>query len=111
MGWCHTAWHLVWLYVRDGDLIMGMSMEDRYYIPEDDDEEFEEAVAELLNGDYNPDLEENIKEAFLNDAFFGLHWDSLVNAIQKNEKEKIGLIISTCLYEYWEDRAERDCHP
>lgn len=89
---------------------MGMSIEDRYYIPEDDDD-FDEQVAELLNGDYNPDLEENIKEAFLNDAFFGSHWDTLVTALQNNNKELIGIIVSTCIYEYWESRAEYDCHP
>lgn len=88
-----------------------MYTEDRYYEPEDpDDEDFDEQVAELLNGDYSPDLPENIMEAFCNDAFFGSHWDTLVEAIQKNEKEKIGLIICTCLYEYWEDSAQRAIH-
>ena len=85
-------------------------MEDRYYEPEDD-EDFEEQIAELLNGEYNPDLEENIKEAFLNDAFFGDHWDALVTALQSNNKEMIGVIVSTCIYEYWENRAELDCQP
>jgi hypothetical protein len=89
---------------------MGMSMHDRYYEPEDN-EDFEEEVAELLNGEYNPDLEENIKEAFLNDAFFGSHWDTLVNALQNNNKEMIGVIVSTCIYEYWESKAEKDCQP
>ena len=89
-----------------GVLIMGMSMHDRYYEPEDE-EDFDEEIAELLNGDFSPDLEENIKEAFMNDAFFGDHWATLVEALQNNEKEKIGLIISTCIYEYWENSAER----
>ena len=48
-----------------GVLIMGMSMHDRYYEPEDE-EDFDEEIAELLNGDFSPDLEENIKEAFMN---------------------------------------------
>lgn len=89
---------------------MGMSMHDRYYEPEDD-EDFDEQVAELLNGDYNPDLEENIKDAILDDALFGNHWDALVTAIQTNNKEVIGIIVSTCIYEYWESRAESDCRP
>ena len=89
---------------------MGMSMHDRYYEPEDD-EDFDEQVAELLNGDYNPDLEENIKDAILDDALFGNHWDALVTAIQTNNKEVIGSIVSTCIYEYWESRAESDCRP
>jgi hypothetical protein len=89
---------------------MGMSMHDRYYIPKDD-EDFDEQVAEMLNSEYSPDLPENIKEAFLNDALFGSHWDSLVDALQKNEKERIGLIVSTCIYEYWERKAEKDCQP
>jgi len=89
---------------------MGMHIEDRYYEPQDpDDTEFDEEIVELLNGDYSPDLEQNIHEAFCNDAFFGKHWDTLVEAIQKNEKEKIGLIITTCIYEYWEDSAQRAC--
>jgi uncharacterized protein (DUF608 family) len=94
-----------------GVLIMGMHIEDRYYEPDDpEDDEFDEQLAELLNGDYSPDLEENIKEAFMNDAFFGDHWATLVEALQNNEKEKIGLIISTCIYEYWENSAERAIH-
>ena len=86
-------------------------LEQPYNEAEDDQAEFDEQVAELLNGDYNPDLPDNIKEAFLNDAFFGKHWDALVDAIQKNEKAVVGLIINTCIYEYWESRAESDCHP
>jgi hypothetical protein len=89
---------------------MGMSMEDRYYEPEDD-EDLEEQIAELLNGDYSPDLPENIQEAISDDALYGDHWDTLVEALQKNDKEKIGLIVSTCIYEYWETRAEMACHP
>ena len=85
-----------------------MNQEDAYYEPEDE-ENFDEEIAELLNGDYNPDLEENIKEAFLNDAFFGSHWDTLVTALQTNNKEMIGILVSTCIYEYWEFRAESDC--
>jgi len=86
-------------------------LESPYNEAEDEQAELDEQIAELLNGDYNPDLPENIKEAFLNDAFFGAHWDALVDAIQKNEKAVIGLIITTCLYEYWENRAEQDCQP
>jgi len=86
-------------------------LESPYNEAEDEQAELDEQIAELLNGDYNPDLPENIKEAFLNDAFFGTHWDALVDAIQKNEKAVIGLIITTCLYEYWETRAEQDCQP
>jgi hypothetical protein len=86
-------------------------LESSYNDAENEQDEFDERVAELLNSDYNPDLPENIKEAFMNDAFFGSHWDALVDAIQKNEKAVIGLIITTCLYEYWEARAESDCQP
>jgi len=86
-------------------------LESPYNDAENEQAEFDERVAELLNSDYNPDLPENIKEAFMNDAFFGSHWDALVDAIQKNEKAVIGLIITTCLYEYWEARAESDCQP
>ena len=87
---------------------MGMSMHDRYYEPEDfDDSEFNEEVVELLNGDCNPDLPENIKDAIMDDALYGEHWDALVEALQKNEKEKVGLIFSTCIYEYWEKFAQR----
>jgi len=84
-------------------------LESPYDEAEKEQAEFEEKVAELLNGDYSPDLPENIKEAIADDALFGSHWDALVDAIQKNEKAVVGLIITTCLYEYWEARAERDC--
>ena len=110
MDWCNSIGYLAWLYAWLGVLIMRMSMKDRYYEPEDD-EDFDEQVAELLNGDYNPDLEENIKDAILDDALFGNHWDALVTAIQTNNKEVIGIIVSTCIYEYWESRAESDCRP
>jgi len=83
--------------------------ESPYDDAEDDQAEFDEQVAELLNGDYSPDLPENIKEAIADDALFGSHWDALVDAIQRNEKAVVGLIITTCFYEYWEGRAERDC--
>jgi len=86
-------------------------LEAPYHEAEDEQDELDEQIAELLNSDYNPDLPENIKEAFLNDAFFGAHWDALVDAIQKNEKAVIGLIITTSIYEYWETRAEQDCQP
>jgi hypothetical protein len=110
MDWCNFVRHFAWLYVWSGGLIMGMNREDAYYEPEDD-EDMEEQIAELLNGEYNPDLPENIQEAFLNDAFFGDHWDALITALQTNNKEMIGVIVSTCIYEYWESRAESDCHP
>ena len=110
MDWCYLFGHRAWLHGWLGGLIMGMSMHDRYYEPEDD-EDFDEQVAELLNGDYNPDLPENIKDALLDDALFGEHWDSFVEAIQKNDKHLIGLIVSTCIYEYWESRAESNCRP
>jgi hypothetical protein len=84
-------------------------LEAPYDEAENEQIEHEIKVAEMLNDDYSPDLEENIKEAFLNDAFFGNHWDALVEALQKNEKAVVGLIITTCLYEYWETRAEMDC--
>jgi len=84
-------------------------LESPYDETEKEQAEFEEKVAELLNGDYSPDLPENIKEAISDDALYGSHWDALVDAIQKNEKAVVGLIITTCLYEYWEVRAERDC--
>jgi hypothetical protein len=89
---------------------MGMNREDAYYEPEDE-ENFDDEIAELLNGDYNPDLPENIKQAILDDALFGSHWDALVDAIQKNEKTVVGLIIVSSIYEYWEARAESDCQP
>jgi hypothetical protein len=110
MDWCHPLGYFAWLNVWLGVLIMGMSMHDRYYEPEDD-EDFDEQVAELLNGDYNPDLPENIQAAIMDDALYGDHWELLVEAIQKNDKPLIGLIVSTCIYEYWENRAESDCHP
>ena len=85
-------------------------MHDRYYEPEDD-EDFDEQVAELLNGDYNPDLEENIRDAICDEALFGKHWDTLVTALQNNDKNQIGIIVSTSIYEYWESRAESACKP
>jgi len=110
MDWCYPFGYLTWLHGWLGVLIMGMSMHDRYYEPEDD-EDYEEEIAELLNGEYNPDLPENIQSAIMDDALFGEHWETLVTALQNNNKELIGLIVSTCIYEYWENKAEKDCQP
>ena len=107
MGRCNSFGYFVGLYVCFGGLIMVMNREDAYYEPEDE-EDFDEHIVKMLNGEYSPNLPDNIHEAFTNDAFFGDHWDALVDAIQKKEKAVIGLIITTCIYEYWEARAEMD---
>lgn len=81
-------------------------LEDPYNAAEEANLEFEELVEEYMKGDYNPYLEDNIRDVFINDGFFNEHWATLVQALQDGNKEVVGLIVSTCIYEYWEKMAE-----
>jgi hypothetical protein len=88
---------------------MGMYSEDRYYEPEDcdDGEEIQERIDyELKNANY-PYSAENIRECFHEDGFEGA-WETLATLLQQGDTAAAGVVLSSTLYTYWEDRTERE---
>lgn len=84
---------------------MGMSMHDRYYEPEDDDyEEIEERIEDLLKEENYPYSAKNIEEAILNDAMYP-HSETLADLLSKGDTAAAGVVLSSLLYTYWEDRS------
>lgn len=82
-----------------------MSMHDRYYEPEDDDgEEIEERIEELLKDEHYPYSAENIEEAILNDAMIA-HTETLADLLSKGKTNEAGVVLSSLLYTYWEERS------
>lgn len=71
---------------------------------EDEEIRIEEEQARLLAEENNPDDYNNFVEAIAEDCLVK-HWDALEQALQQNDKEKIGLIISSAVYTYWEDKS------
>ena len=57
------------------------------------DEKIEQRVCELLHGELNPDLFDNFQEAIIEEA------------LQKNDKATLGLLVQSAVFTYWEDKA------
>jgi len=81
---------------------------NRYYEPEDDDSEEIEAIIdyELKNGNY-PYSSENIKDCFFDDGF-EKKWETLASLLRQGDTAAAGVVLSSTLYEYWEDRTKRE---
>lgn len=94
-------------YVCDGGVIMGMSMHDRYYEPEDDSEEIQERIDYELKNDNYPYSEENIWEAMCDDGLVKC-LPTLADLLSQGKTAEAGLILSSTLYTYWEERTERE---
>lgn len=75
----------------------GMDAQDR----------IEEEASRLMKEENNPDEYYNFVEAISEDALYE-HKDALQDALEKNDKEKIGLIISAAVYTYWEERSQHE---
>lgn len=87
-----------------------MTLHDAYYEPPDEDsqwEEIEENIDYLLKNDNYPYTSENIQEAILNDALIP-HTETLADLLSKGETEKAGVVLSSILYTYWEDRTRNE---
>jgi len=80
-----------WLMAGADD---GMDEQDRIY----------EEQARLLKEENNPDDYNNFIEAITEDCLVP-HCDALEEALQKDDKAKIGLIISAAVYTYWEEKS------
>lgn len=96
-------------YVCDGGLIMGMSRHDSYYEPEDnnDAEEIQERIDYELKNDNYPYSEENIWEAMSDDGLVKC-LPTLADLLSKGKTAEAGLVLSSTLYTYWEDRTTRE---
>lgn len=82
-----------------------MSLHDAYYEPPDDDgEQIEERIEELLKDEYYPYSAENIEEAIMNDAMIN-HTETLADLLSKGKTEAAGVVLSSLLYTYWEERS------
>ena len=86
---------------------MGMSMHDRYYEPEDDSEEIQERIDYELKNDNYPYSEDNILEAMQDDGLIAC-LPTLADLLSQGKTAEAGLVLSSTLYTYWEERTERE---
>lgn len=88
---------------------MSLNREDAYYEPEDcnDAEEFQERVDHQLKHENYPYSEENITTALENDAI-AKHLSTLATLLKNGQTAEAGLVLSSALYTYWEQRTERE---
>ena len=86
---------------------MGMSMHDRYYEPEDDSEEIQERIDYELKNDNYPYSEDNIWECMSDDGLIK-HLPTLADLLSKGKTAEAGVVLSSAIYTYWEDRTTRE---
>ena len=70
----------------------------------DEQDRIDEEQARLLKEENNPNHYSNFIEAITEDAL-APHSDALEEALEQDDKEKIGLIISSAVYTYWENKS------
>jgi hypothetical protein len=84
---------------------------DSYYeAPYDDQadhEEMQERIDYELKNDNYPYSEDNIFEAIQEDALVKC-LPTLATLLSKGQLEEAGLVLSSTLYTYWEDRTTRE---
>jgi hypothetical protein len=73
----------------------------------DEQDRIDEEVARLMKEENNPDYYANFVEAITEDAL-APHSDALEEALQQDDKAKIGLIISAAVYTYWEEKSNEE---
>lgn len=80
-----------------------------YYEPEDDNdaEEIQERIDYELKNDNYPYSEDNILEA-MNDDGLIKHLPTLATLLSNGDTAQAGLVLSSALYTYWEERTERE---
>jgi len=86
-----------------------MSRHDAYYEPEDDldGEEIQERIDYELKNDNYPYSEDNILEA-INDDGLIKHLSTLATLLANGDTAEAGMVLSSALYTYWEERTERE---
>lgn len=80
-----------------------------YYEPEDDNdaEEIQERIDYELKNDNYPYSEDNILEAICDDGLIK-HLPTLATLLSNGDTAQAGLVLSSALYTYWEERTERE---
>jgi hypothetical protein len=87
-----------------------MNNNNYYEAPYDDQadsEEIQERIDYELKNDNYPYSEENINEAIFDEAL-NKHFATLATLLSKGKLEEAGLVLSSALYTYWEDRTTRE---
>lgn len=90
-------------------MVLNMYNNDSYYEPEDnnDAEEIQERIDyELKNNNY-PYSEDNILEAMNDDGLIKC-LPTLADLLSQGKTAEAGLVLSSTLYTYWEERTERE---
>ena len=62
------------------------------------------AVDKKLRNEYDPADYHNFTEAVGEDAL-AKHWDTIQDAWNRGDKATVGLMITTAIYTYWENKA------
>lgn len=66
-----------------------------------------EAAEAKLRKEYDPSDYHNFTEAVTEDAL-AKHWDTIKDAWDRGDKATIGLMITSAIYTYWENKAISD---
>lgn len=82
---------------------------NNYYEPEDDNdaEEIQERIDYELKNDNYPYSEDNILEAMHDDGLIKC-LPTLATLLSQGKTDEAGLVLSSTLYTYWEDRTTRE---
>jgi hypothetical protein len=73
----------------------------------DDQDLINDEITRLMKEENNPDLYHNFIEAISEDCLSD-HKDALEEALAQDDKQKVGLIISSSVFVYWEDKSEKE---
>lgn len=85
-----------------------MSLHDAYYEPPDDDgEEIQERIDFEMKYANNPYTAENILEAIHDDGLIP-SLDTIATLLQQGDTAAAGLVLSSRLWTYWEERTTRE---
>ena len=64
----------------------------------------QEYADKKLRTEYDPSDYHNFTEAVTEDAL-AKHWDTIKDAWDRGDKKTVGLLITTAIYTYWENKA------
>jgi len=67
----------------------------------------QESVDSKLRKEYDPSDYHNFTEAVTEDAL-AKHWDTIKDAWDRGDKATVGLMITSAIYTYWENKAISD---
>ena len=77
------------------------------YDDQADHEEMQERINYKLKNDNYPYSEDNILEA-MQDEGLNKHLSTLATLLSQGKTEEAGVVLSSALYTYWEDRTTRE---